>query len=110
MDAIGNRIDVIIFGETKLDNSFPNGQLKIPGYKTPYRLDVTARSGGLMVLISEGVSSKTLNGIDISSDMQIIPIELNFCTKKWLLLPLYRTPHQSPTYFKALAKPVQQFS
>ena len=31
MDLIGNKIDVIIFGETKLDNSFPNGQFKMPG-------------------------------------------------------------------------------
>ena len=99
MDLIGDNIDVIIFGETKLDNSFPNGQFKIPGYKTPYRLDVTARSGGLMVLISENISSKTLNGIDIASDMQIIPIELNLRTKKWLLLPIYRPPHQNPVYF-----------
>ena len=30
MDLIRNKIDVIIFGETKLDNSFPNGQFKIP--------------------------------------------------------------------------------
>ena len=52
MDLIGNKIDVIIFGETKLDNSFPIGQFKIPGCKTPYRLDVTARSEGFMVLIS----------------------------------------------------------
>ena len=53
-----------------------------------------------MVLISEGISSKTLNGIDVASDMQIIPIELNLRTKKWLLLPLYRPPHQNPMYFK----------
>ena len=53
-----------------------------------------------MVLISEGISSKTLNVIDIASDMQIIPIELNLRTKKWLLLPLYRPPDQKSTYFK----------
>ena len=32
--------------------------------------------------------------------MQIIPIELNLHTKKWLLLPLYIPPDQNPTYFK----------
>ena len=53
-----------------------------------------------MVLISENISSKVPDGIDIASDMQIIPIELNLRTKKWLLLPIYRPPHQNPTYFK----------
>jgi len=32
--------------------------------------------------------------------MQIIPIELNLHITKRLLLPLYRSPHQSPTLFK----------
>ncbi len=99
MNIIGNSIDVIIFGETKLDDSFPRGQFKIPGFKLPYRLDVTARSGGLMVLINENISSKTLNGIDIASDMQVIPIELNLRSKKWLLLPIYRPPNQNPAYY-----------
>ena len=100
MDLVGNNIDVIIFGETKLDNSFPKGQFKIPGFKQPYRLDLNARSGGLMVLVNENISSETLHGIDIASDMQIIPIELNLRTKKWLLLPVYRPPNQNPTHFR----------
>ena len=53
-----------------------------------------------MVLINENISSKTLDGIDIASDMQIIPIELNLRTKKWLLLPVYRPPNQNPAYFR----------
>ena len=52
-----------------------------------------------MVLISENLSTTVLNGIDIASDMQIIPIELNLLIKKWLLLPIYRPPHQNPVYF-----------
>ena len=47
MDLIGNKIDVIIFGETTLYDSFPKGQFKIPGYKTPYRLDVTVFAQGV---------------------------------------------------------------
>ena len=51
-----------------------------------------------MVLISEGISSKTLNATDIASDMQIIPIELNMRTKKWLLLP--KPQVLNPRYFR----------
>ena len=65
MDMIGNKIDVIIFGKTKLDGFFPRGQFKIPGFKQRYGLDLNARSGGLMVLIYGNISLKTLNRIDI---------------------------------------------
>lgn len=91
MDMIGNKIDVIIFGKTKLDGFFPRGQFKIPGFKQRYGLDLNARSGGLMVLIYGNISLKTLNRIDIASDMH---------TKKWLLLPVCRRSHQNPMYFK----------
>ena len=42
--------------------------------------------------------------------MQIIPIELNLRTKKWLLLPLYRPLHRNPTYFKENLKRAIDFS
>ena len=74
---IGNKTDIIISGEPKLDESFSRAQFRIPGFKMPYRLDENARSGSLMVMINENISSKTLNGIDIALDMQIIPVELN---------------------------------
>ena len=35
--------------ETKLDESFPDSQFAVLGYKKPYRLDVTANSGGLLI-------------------------------------------------------------
>ena len=42
MGLIGNALDVLIFAETKLDSSFPKGQFKIPGYKQPYRIDMSS--------------------------------------------------------------------
>lgn len=53
-----------------------------------------------MVLINESISSKTLNGVDIASDVHVIPIQLNLRSKKWLLLPIYRPPNQHPAYFR----------
>ena len=47
----------------------------------------------------DGVFSISLM-VFLASDMQIIPIELNLHTKKWLLLPVYRPPNQNPAYFR----------
>ena len=81
-DLTGKAIDVLIFAETKLDSSFPNSQFKIPGYKQPYRLDVSSRSGGLLVLVNDQISSNVLREIDIAPDIQILPIELNLRSTK----------------------------
>ena len=101
-ELTGKAIDVLIFAETKLDNSFPSSQFKIPGYKQPYRLDVSSRSGGLLVLVNDEISSNVLREIDIAPDIQILPIELNLRSKKWLLLPIYRPPTQNDNYFREL--------
>ena len=46
--------------ETKLDNSFPNGQFLIKRYSAPYRLDRDAQGGGIMLFIREDILSKLL--------------------------------------------------
>ena len=81
-------LDILIIAETKLDDTFPKGQFLIEGFKQPYRLDVTANSGGLLVYLKEGIISKELNKENISKEIQVIPIELNIRKQKWLLLPI----------------------
>ena len=38
-DQIQGNIDVLLVSETKIDNSFPNGNFLIDGFSTPYRLN-----------------------------------------------------------------------
>ena len=38
-DQIKGNVDVLAISETKLDDSFPAGQFKIPGYASPFKLD-----------------------------------------------------------------------
>ena len=40
---------MLVIAETKLDDSFPTSQFVIPGFKKPYRLDVSVKAGGLLV-------------------------------------------------------------
>ena len=44
-----NNVDILLIGETKLDSSFPDAQYFIADYNKPLRLDVSGRSGGLLV-------------------------------------------------------------
>ena len=82
---------------------------RIPGFKAPYHLDISANSGGLLVFVKEHIISKRLCGISLSTDVQIIPIEINFKNTKWLLLPIYRPPCQNFAYFKEELEKVIDF-
>ena len=98
-ELIADYIDVIILAETKLDNSFPRNQFSLPGFKAPIRLDCRSNSGGLLVLISQQITSKVIKNIPMPSDIQAIAVELKVKNTKWLLLPIYRPPCQKETYF-----------
>ena len=44
-DQIKGNIDVLLVSETKVDDSFPNGNFFIDGFSTLYRLDRNANGG-----------------------------------------------------------------
>ena len=50
-----------MISETKLDNSFPEGQFLIPGYSSPYRFERNCRGGGIMLYVREDIPSKLLS-------------------------------------------------
>ena len=71
-----------MISETKLENTFPEGQFLIPGYSSPYRFDRNCRGGGIMLYVREDIPSKLL-----SAENQLIEgfyIEINLRKKKWL--------------------------
>ena len=86
---LGQNIDILCIAETKIDASYPTSQFHIPGYKTPYRLDVSYNSGGILVYVKENLPSRILKEFSLPQDIQAITIEINFRKSKWLLLLLY---------------------
>ena len=44
-------ISVLMFTETKLDDSFPVSQFEIDGFSTPFRLDRNKNGGGILLYI-----------------------------------------------------------
>ena len=72
-----NNVDILLIGETKLDSSFPDAQNFVEGYNKPLRLDVSGRSGGLLVFTKSHLPTRQLTKLKAPMDMQIIIFELN---------------------------------
>ena len=68
---------MLVIAETKLDDSFPTSHFVIQGFKKPYRLDVSANAGGLLVYVKDHLISRELKGLEMPHDIQVLPIELN---------------------------------
>ena len=48
---VGNNLDILIVLETKIDDTSPESQFLMEGFSTPYRLDRTAKGGGILLYI-----------------------------------------------------------
>ena len=75
-------VNFLAVSETKLDSSFPTGQFNLPGFRTPYRNVLSGKSGGLFVYVNSNIPSKVLKIPDCTSDIQVIPVKINFKKQK----------------------------
>ena len=71
---------MLMISETKLDNSFPEGQFLIEGYSKPYRIDGNGRGGGIMLHVRADIPSKLLSTVLLP--METFYVELNLQKKK----------------------------
>ena len=97
-----NYVDILLIGETKLDSSFPDAQMHkffIEDYNKPLRLDVSGRSGGLLVFTKSHLPTRQLTELKIPMDIQIIIFELNLRKEKWLVVSVHKLPDQDASYF-----------
>ena len=58
---VSNNLNILMVSETKIDNTFPESQFLIEGFLTPYRLDRTAKGGGILLFIRQDIPSKYIN-------------------------------------------------
>ena len=72
-------VDILIISETKLDESFPEGQFKIPRFTSPFRRDRNKFGGGIMVFVREHIPSKIISKETLNIEGMFI--ELNFARK-----------------------------
>ena len=94
-----NNFDILCIAETKLDSSFPKCQFEVKSYRSPFRLDITDSSGGLMVYTKPSLSATRLKRFSLPEDIEVIPIEIRLKSSKWLVVSIYRNPKQDLDYF-----------
>ena len=97
-------VDIMVFSETKLDDSYPMAQLFIEGFGKPLRLDRNANGGGLLIYVRADIPCKQLEKHDFPDNIEGIFVEINFRKSKWLMLGTYHPPSQNDGfYFEKLA-------
>ena len=84
-EVIGNKIDILLIPEIKLDDTLPLSQFVLEGLTPPYRLDRTEHGGGLMLFIRKGIPFKLLPNVNPSGKIGNIYVEINLRSKKWLI-------------------------
>ena len=92
--------DILIISETKLDESFPNTQFRIPAYSI-YRKDRNGFGGGLLVYINSLLPHYLRKDYDnmFSKGIESLLFEVINKKRKWLLLAIYKPPNISDTVF-----------
>ena len=91
-----NNIDISLFSETKLDQTFPNQQFKISGYKM-FRRARNKYGGSIMFYINvpKNIPCKTVNLEGLPDDCKVTLIELSIKSRKWLCIGFYKPPSQN---------------
>ena len=82
-----------------MDGSFPTLHFELEGYYSPFRLNITKQSGGLLVYIKSSIPSRQLTYGSICNSIQAIPFEINLRQEKWLMILIYRPPSQDSGFF-----------
>ena len=98
-EIINGNVDVVSIAETKIDASFPSAQFVFEGYHWPYRLDISSKSGGILVYVKSSIPSRRLSCENLCNAIQAVPFEINLRKEKWLVILIYRPLSQNLEYF-----------
>ena len=76
-EIVMGKVDILIVAETKIDASFLTAQSSVEGYHKPYRLDVSEKSGGILVYINSSIPCRQLHYGNLNLSIQAVPSEIN---------------------------------
>ena len=82
-ELIKGKVDIFLINQSKVDESFANNQFAMSGYKF-IRRDRNKFGGGIAFYITDQLTSLII-AIKISSDIEILTIEITISEKKILV-------------------------
>ena len=71
-EVVGNKIDISLISQTKLNDTFPLNHFILEGFTPPCRLDRATHGGGLMLFVREDIPSKLLPNKNHSGNIENI--------------------------------------
>ena len=77
-------VDILAISETKLDDSFPNAQFHINGYRV-FRKDRNQYGGGVLVYVRSDIPGRQMREQEMTHT-ESIAIELNVNNSKYLIV------------------------
>lgn len=69
---IKDNIDLLMVSETKVDDTYPNGQFQIEGYSKPIRLDRNLRGGGIMIFSRDDLTFHELKAHQLLQMLSVL--------------------------------------
>ena len=85
-------VDIFLISESKLEDSFPEGQFIIDGCHEPFRFDRHGNGGGLLLYVRENIPAKVLHSAFPAAESFYAEIILH--NKRWLMNSSYN-PHKN---------------
>ena len=90
-ELIKDTFDIFLVNESKLDSSFPDSQLSIPGY-CKVRKDRNMNGEGILFYINEDIPFKVIESKQLPGNLEILTLEIILDKVKILLMGLYKPP------------------
>ena len=75
-EVVMENVDILAIAETKIDESFPTAQFLLVGYHSPYGLDKSPKSGGILVYVKSLIPSRQLNFPNLTLQNTSSPIRV----------------------------------
>ena len=89
-EQIKGSIGIFMISETKLDDSFPQGQFLIEGFHSPFRFDRNKTGGCILLYVREDIPAKVLSHDFPTAESFFVEIILD---KKKRLINCSYNPH-----------------
>ncbi|MEW8185640.1 MAG: reverse transcriptase family protein [Candidatus Thiodiazotropha endolucinida] len=94
--------DVMIFTESWLNHTIPNGRISIEHFHEPLRYDRNERTGGgVAVYIRDSISFKRRSDLEIPN-LEAVWVEISLRCKTILIGGFYRPPNSPVEYFNRI--------